>query len=64
MTTTPTPNEDPKEQNETECRLDATEQEAEQKDLNDPIKQEQYRQEYLRQLRFRSCPGCGESDIF
>lgn len=64
MTTTPTPSEDPKEQNETECRLDATGQEAEQETLNDPIKQEQYRQEYLRQLRLRSCPGCGEADLF
>jgi len=64
MTTTPTPNEDSKEQNDPECRLDATEQQAEQEALNDPIKQEQYRQEYLRQLRLRSCPGCGETDLF
>jgi hypothetical protein len=64
MPTSPTPSEDPKKQDETECRLDATEKEAEQKDLNDPIKQEQYRQEYLRQLRLRSCPGCGDTDLF
>ncbi|WP_158545314.1 hypothetical protein [Bremerella cremea] len=47
MTTSPTPSEDPKKQNETDCCLNATEQDA----LDDPIKQEQYRQEYLRQLR-------------
>lgn len=61
MTTTPTPSEDPKEKNETECRLDTTEQQAEQDALNDPIKQKQYRQEYLR---LRSCPGCGETELF
>lgn len=64
MTTTPTPSEDPKEHAETECHLDATEQQSEQDALDDPIKQEQYRMEYLRQLRLRSCPGCGESDPF
>lgn len=64
MTTRPTPNEDPKEPSDTECRLDAAEQQSEQDALNDPIKQEQYRQEYLRQLRLRSCPGCGETDLF
>ena len=60
MSTSPTPSEDPKQQQEAEGRHDATEQEA----LDDPIKQEQYRQEYLRQLRLRSCPGCGETDLF
>jgi len=60
MTTSPTPSEGLKKQDETECRLDAADQRAEQEVLNDPIKQEQYRQEYLRQLRLRSCPGCGE----
>lgn len=64
MTTSPTPSEDPKKQDETECSLDAAEQQAEQEVLDDPIKQEQYRQEYLRQLRLRSCPGCGETDLF
>jgi hypothetical protein len=63
MTTSPTPSEDPKEQNELNAarnRRATGEQEA----LDDPIKQEQYRQEYLRQLRLRSCPGCGETDLF
>lgn len=64
MTTSPTPSEDRKAQSDTECSLDADEQKAEQDALNDPIKQEQYRQEYLRQLRLRSCPGCGETDLF
>lgn len=32
-------------------------------DLNDAIKQELYRQEYLRQIRLRSCPGCGDDGI-
>ncbi|XZE53615.1 hypothetical protein SH139x_005373 [Planctomycetaceae bacterium SH139] len=64
MTTSPTPSEDPKKQNETDCRLKATEHHAEHDALDDPIKQEQYRQEYLRQLRLRSCPGCGETDLF
>ena len=64
MTISPTPSEDPKKQDETECRLDADEQQAEQEVIDDPTKQEQYRQEYLRQLRLRSCPGCGETDIF
>ena len=60
MTTSPTPSEDPKEQKEAEDQLDASEQQA----LDDPIKQEQYRQEYLRQLGLWSCPGCGETDPF
>ena len=60
MTNSPTPSEDPKEQKEAEGQLDASEQQI----LDDPIKQEQYRQEYLRQLRLRSCPGCGETDPF
>lgn len=64
MTTSPTPSEDPNEPAETECRLDTKEQQSEQEALNDPIKQVQYRQEYLRQLRLRSCPGCGETDLF
>jgi hypothetical protein len=60
ITASPTPREEPKQQIELECNLNATEQEA----LNDPIKQEQYRKEYLRQLRLRSCPGCGETELF
>jgi len=44
MTTSPIPSEDPKEQKEIEDQLDASEPQA----LDDPIKQEQYRQEYLR----------------
>jgi len=64
MTTTPTPSEDPREQAETECRVEPTEQLAEQNAFDDPIKQEQSRLEYLRQLRLRSCPGCGEPDLF
>ncbi len=60
MTTSPTPSEDPKDQKEAIDQLEASEQQA----LDDPIKQEQYRQEYLRQLRLRSCPGCGETDLF
>lgn len=63
MTTSPTPSEDRKQQNESECQLDAKPQQDEQEVLNDPIKQEQYRQEYLRQIRLRSCPGCGETDL-
>jgi Fe-S-cluster containining protein len=27
-------------------------------------KQAMYRQEYLRQLRQRECPGCGDTDFF
>ena len=64
MTSSPTPNENPKEQAETECQLDAKQKQDEQEALNDPIKQAQYRKEYLRQLRLRSCPGCGETDLF
>lgn len=64
MTTSPTPNENPKHRIETECRFDSEREQAEQKALKDPIKQEQYRQEFLRQLRLRSCPGCGESELF
>ncbi len=64
MTTSPTPSENQKDQNEPACRIDTDEQQAEQETLKDPIKQEQYRQEYLRQLRLRSCPGCGETDLF
>lgn len=29
--------------------------------LSDPVKQEQFRLEYLAQLRRRACPGCGET---
>lgn len=64
MTTSPTPSENPKDQNEPACHFETDEQQAEQEALKDPIKQEQYRQEYLRQLRLRSCPGCGETDPF
>lgn len=64
MTTSPTPSENPKDQKERACRFDTEEQQSEQEVLDDPIKQEQYRQEFLRQLRLRSCPGCGESELF
>ena len=60
MTYSPTPSEDPKDQEEAGEKLDASKQET----LDDPIKQEQYRREYLRQLRLRSCPGCGETGLF
>jgi len=60
MTTSPIPSEDPNEQKETEDQLDANDSQA----SDDAIKQEQYRQEYLRQLRLRSCLGCGETDFF
>ena len=53
MTTSPTPSENPKDQNEPACHFETDEQQAEQEALKDPIKQEQYRQEYLRQLRLR-----------
>ena len=32
-------------------------------ELPDPSTQEHYRQEYLRQIRQRSCPGCGDEGI-
>lgn len=32
--------------------------------LSDPDKQEQFRREYLNQLRRLSCPGCGEGELF
>ncbi|HBL46216.1 MAG TPA: hypothetical protein DDZ90_22805 [Planctomycetaceae bacterium] len=64
MSASATPSEDPKEEQETECSLDTTEKQTEQDALDDPTKQEQYRQEYLRQLRLMSCPGCGETDVF
>ena len=32
-------------------------------DLSESIKQERYRREYLRQIRLRSCPGCGDDEI-
>lgn len=64
MTTSPAPSEDQKDQEESECCLDANEQLTERETLDDPLKQEQYRKEYLRQLRLRSCPGCGETDLF
>jgi hypothetical protein len=35
---------------------------AEQEQLSDAATQEEYRREYLAQLRRRACPGCGESD--
>lgn len=38
--------------------------EAQQQALADANTQERYRVEYLRQLRQRSCPGCGETDLF
>lgn len=40
MTISPAPSEDPKEQEEAEGQLDASEQQAEQEALDDPIKQE------------------------
>ncbi len=45
-------------------KLKTSSMQASRQALDDPIKQEQYRQEYLRQLRLRSCPGCGETDLF
>jgi hypothetical protein len=48
MTTSPTPSENPQDRNGHACRIDTDEQQAEQEALKDPIKQEQYRQEYLR----------------
>jgi hypothetical protein len=39
--------------------------EAQLADLTDAPKQQTYREEYLRQLRQRSCPGCGdEGDVY
>jgi hypothetical protein len=32
-------------------------------DLADSVMQEKYRREYLRQIRQRSCPGCGDDEI-
>lgn len=32
-------------------------------DLADSVMQEEYRREYLRQIRQRSCPGCGDDEI-
>lgn len=33
--------------------------------LDDAAKQDEYRREYLAQLKRRACPGCGESnDLF
>jgi hypothetical protein len=32
-------------------------------DPSESIKQEKYRREYLRQIRLRSCPGCGDDEI-
>jgi hypothetical protein len=34
------------------------------RDLEDEAKQALYGKAYLAQLRARSCPGCGETDIF
>ena len=33
-------------------------------DRLEDAKQEQYWREYLRQLRLRSCPSCGEEGLF
>ncbi len=33
-------------------------------DLTESMKQDQYRLEHLRQIRQRSCPGCGDDNIF
>ena len=60
MTASSTPSEVPKQQKEADGQLDSSEQQA----LDDPIKQEQDRQEYLGQLPLRSCPGCRETDLF
>jgi hypothetical protein len=43
---------------------DETLTEAQEQALADADTQEKYRIEYLRQLRQRSCPGCGETDLF
>ena len=37
---------------------------AQEQQLSDEQLQEQYRQAYLEQLRRRSCPGCGDTDLF
>ena len=34
------------------------------RELEDEAKQAVYAKAYLAQLRARSCPGCGETDIF
>lgn len=33
-------------------------------DRVEDAKQEKYRREYLKQLRLRACPGCGEEELF
>lgn len=38
--------------------------ERQETDLANATVQEQYREEYLQQLRRRSCPGCGEGQDF
>lgn len=51
----PTPNDEP-------SQSSSPITERQEADLADASVQEQYREEYLRQLRRRSCPGCGEGD--
>lgn len=38
--------------------------EQQQMELANAELQQHYHDEYLRQLRLRSCPGCGEEDLF
>jgi hypothetical protein len=64
MNALPSPNEHSRNEEQADCNRERTEQQPSQEALDDPIKEEQYRQEYLRQLRLRSCPGCGETDLF
>jgi len=64
MTASPPPDEDPKKLAETECQLHAQQQQDEQEALNDPVKQEQYRQEYLRQRRRVRAPGAARPSYY
>ena len=58
------PREQPENDKQSDRNLEGTDQQPNQETIDDPSKQEQYRQEYLRQLRLRSCPGCGETGLF
>lgn len=60
------PNEEPSETDESvnqDSDGSSTSPESDGVDLSESIKQEKYRREYLRQIRLRSCPGCGDDDI-
>lgn len=45
------------------CKASELLEDLQHPDLADAAKQEQYRLEYLRQLRLRACPGCGDDGI-